>query len=271
MLCKLYSVTRSGYYAWLNRSESYRRRDDSALSDMINKIFDEQRGCGATTIKGKLANEGINTSIRRVKRLMDKAGLKYRNKPKYKSTTDSGHGLSVVSNKLKQEFTATAPNQVWVGDITHIPTKEGWLYLATVIDLYSRKVVGWSMDSNMKADLVNNALTMALFRRKPNKGLIWHTDRGSQYCSISHRKIINDHKIIQSMSRKGNCWDNAVAESFFATIKKELVHKCEFKTIKEASSAIFEYIEVFYNRIRAHSTNGYYSPAQYELKAANCM
>ena len=126
-------------------------------------------------------------------RLMDEAGLKYSNKPKYKATTDSGHGLSVVSNKLKQEFTATALNQIWVGDITHIPTKEGWLYLANVIDLYSRKVVGWSMDSNMKADLVNNALTMALFRRKPNKGLIWHTDRGSQYCSISHRKIIKDH------------------------------------------------------------------------------
>ena len=129
MLCKIYSVTRSGYYAWLNKPESYRRREDSALTEMIKDIFDEQRGCGATTIKVKLANEGINTSIRRVKRLMDGAGLKCSNKPKYKATTDSGHGLSVVSNKLRREFTATVPNQLWVGDITHIPTKEGWLYL----------------------------------------------------------------------------------------------------------------------------------------------
>jgi transposase InsO family protein len=176
----------------------------------------------------------------------------------------------VAPNLLDRNFTTAAPNLCYVGDITYISTGEGWLYLATVIDLYSRKIVGWSMSNNMKAELVNNALLMAIFSRKPAKGLIWHTDRGSQYVADSHLKIIQQHGIIQSMSRKGNCWDNAVAESFFATLKNELVYQQKFNTREEAKHAIFEYIEVFYNRIRVHSVNDYLSPDDYEavLKCA---
>ena len=153
---------------------------------------------------------------------------------------------------------------------TYIPTDEGWLYLATVIDLYSRKIVGWSMSSNMKAELVNDALLMALWKRKPSKGLVWHTDRGSQYASDSHLKIIKQHQIIQSMSRKGNCWDNAVAESFFHTLKTELTHQQKFKTREEAKHVIFEYIEVFYNRQRLHSANDYMAPAVFEAGVIKC-
>ena len=165
---------------------------------------------------------------------------------------------------MERQFAVQNPDKYWVGDITYIPTKNGWLYLATVIDLYSRQVIGWSMADNMKAKLVNDALTMALFQRKPQKGLIWHSDRGSQYASDSHRTILNDHRIIQSMSRKGDCWDNAVAESFFHTLKTELTNHRHFINQQEAKNVIFEYIEVFYNRIRIHSANNYLAPVEFE-------
>ena len=165
---------------------------------------------------------------------------------------------------LDRKFDVHLANHYWVGDITYVPTEEGWLYLATVIDLYSRKVIGWSMDSRMKADLVNNALLMAIWQRKPQSGLVWHTDRGSQYASDSHRSILTQHGITQSMSRRGDCWDNAVAESFFHSVKTELTHHHKFKTREEARHVIFEYIEVFYNRVRIHSANGYLSPVEYE-------
>lgn len=181
-----------------------------------------------------------------------------------KATTDSNHNKPIADNLLQRQFKVMAPNRYWVGDISYIPTQEGWLYLATVIDLYSRKVVGWSMSDRLKAELVNNALLMAIWQRKPLKGLIWHTDQGSQYASHSHREILKQHQLIQSMSRKGNCWDNAVAESFFHTLKTELTHHHNFQTRQEARNAIFEYIEVFYNRIRIHSTTNYYSPTQFE-------
>lgn len=195
---------------------------------------------------------------------MREANLVCKTKRKFKATTDSNHNKPVAPNLLERKFKGSAANCYWVGDISYIPTGEGWLYLATVIDLFSRKIIGWSMDSNMRADLVNNALLMAIWQRKPSKGLIWHTDRGKQYCADSHLKIIKQHGITQSMSRKGNCWDNAVAESFFHTIKTELIYQNKFKTREEAKSKIFEYIEVFYNRIRMHSTNGYLSPIKYE-------
>jgi len=172
--------------------------------------------------------------------------------------------LPVADNLLARQFKAEAPNRYWVGDITYVPTEEGWLYLATVIDLYSRKVVGWSMSNRMQADLVNKALLMAIWQRKPAKGLTWHTDRGSQYASNSHVGIIKQHYIIQSMSNKEDCWDNAVAESFFHTLKTELIHQCKFKSREDARNVIFEYIEVFYNRIRIHSANDYLSPAEFE-------
>jgi transposase InsO family protein len=203
-------------------------------------------------------------SRRRIGRLMVQAGLWCKTKKRFKVTTDSKHNKPIAPNLLKRQFTVSEADRYYVGDITYIQTQEGWLYLAVVIDLFSRKIVGWSMDNRMKAQLVNDALLMAIWKRKPQKGLVWHTDRGSQYASDSHRAILKEHSIIQSMSRKGNCWDNAVSESFFHTLKTEMVHHTLFKTRNEATQAIFEYIEVFYNRERIHSANDYLSPVEYE-------
>lgn len=264
-MCRFMKVSRSGYYEWLNNSECNRDKEDKELINKIKVIFKEGRNnYGTRPIKKELLRQGIIVSKRRIARLMNEANLLCKTKRKFKATTDSNHTKQVAPNLLDRKFKVQAANCCWVGDITYVPTNEGWLYLATVIDLFSRKIVGWSMDSNMKADLVNNALLMAIWQRKPAKGLIWHTDRGSQYCSDSHVKIIKQHGIKQSMSRKGNCWDNAVAESFFHTMKIELVYQYKFKTREEAKHAIFEYIEVFYNRIRMHSTNNYHSPAKFE-------
>lgn len=260
-------VTRSSYYDWLKSVdiESSKDVEDKLLLEQIRSVFIKGRGnYGSRSIKKILFKANIIVSRRRIMRLMKEAELICQSKRKFKATTDSRHNKSVAPNLLDRNFTATSPNRCYVGDITYISTGEGWLYLATVIDLYSRKIVGWSMSNNMRAELVNNALLMAIFSRKPARGLIWHTDRGSQYVSDSHLKIIKQHGIIQSMSRKGNCWDNAVAESFFATLKNELIYQQKFNTRKEAKQAIFEYIEVFYNRIRVHSVNDYLSPADYE-------
>jgi putative transposase len=259
-------VSRSGYYEWLNNPEVAKRNHDEELIKNITSIFKEGRSTyGTRRIKKKLALQGKTISRCRIARLMNEAGLLCKTKRKFKSTTDSKHTKLISPNLLGRQFNVTAANRYWVGDITYIPTQEGWLYLAVVIDLYSRQVVGWSMSNRMKAELVNKALLMAIWRRKPAKGLIWHTDRGSQYASDSHRRILSDHRIIQSMSRKGDCWDNAVAESFFHTIKTELIHPCQYKNREEAKQAIFDYIEVFYNRVRIHSANDYLSPVDYEV------
>ena len=264
-MCKFMKVSRSSYYEWLTKPEGNRDKEDKELTCKIKLIFQEGRSnCGSRGIRRELSRQGIFTSRRRIGRIMSKANLVCKTKYKFKATTDSNHNKQVAPNLLARKFKASAVNCYWVGDITYLPTKEGWLYLATVIDLFSRKIIGWSINSNMKADLVNNAMLMAIWQRKPPKVLIWHTDRGSQYCSDSHLKIIKQHGITQSMSRKGNCWDNAVAESFFHTIKTELIYQNKFKTREEAKSKIFEYIEVFYNRIRMHSTNDYLSPVKYE-------
>jgi transposase InsO family protein len=231
----------------------------------IKPVFEESRSTyGARRIKKKLAMQGIHASLRRIGRLMEAAGLRGKTKRKFRVTTDSNHSLPTAPNLLQRQFAVTQANRYWTGDITYIPTEEGWLYLAVVIDLYSRGIVGWSMDGRMQAQLVNDALLMAVWKRKPGKGLIWHTDRGSQYASESHRNVLKQHQITQSMSRKGDCWDNAVSESFFHTLKTELTHHRKFKTREEAKQCIFEYIEVFYNRIRIHSANGYMSPAEFE-------
>ena len=264
-MCRVMQITRSSYYEWLNNPDSNRVKQDKELMLLIKLIFEEGRGnYGSRSIKKRLEQKSQFVSRRRIIRLMRKQNLVCKTKRKFKATTDSKHKLAVAPNLLNRQFKVEQPNLYYVGDITYIATSEGWLYLATVIDLYSRKVVGWSMNDNMKAELVNNALLMAIWRRKPAKGLVWHTDRGSQYASDSHLQIIKQHGIIQSMSRKGNCWDNAVAESFFHTLKNELIYQCKFKTRQEAKNVIFEYIEVFYNRIRAHSTNNYLSPVEYE-------
>lgn len=264
-MCHFLRVSRSSYYQWLNPLKTNREKENKELTGIIKGIFVESRGLyGTRRIRCRLAQLGKFVSRRRIARLMKAAQLYCRTKRKFKVTTNSKHNHPISPNLLKRQFNVSRPNQYWVGDITYIPTSKGWLYLATVIDLYSRQVVGWSMSNRMQAKLVNDALLMAIWKRKPAKGLILHTDQGSQYASISHRAVLKDHSIIQSMSHKGNCWDNAVAESFFHTLKTELTHHHKFKDREEARHVIFEYIEVFYNRIRIHSANNYSSPVDFE-------
>jgi putative transposase len=264
-MCEMLGVVRSGYYAWKNSPQSAREIEDIRLTDLIKKSFDESRKTyGRTRIKDDLNEWGEKISKRRIGKLMGRAGLWCKTRKKFKATTNSKHNEQISPNLLNREFKVDKPNTVWVGDITYIWTDESWFYLATVIDLYSRKIVGWSMADNMKTQLVNDALQMAIWQRKPAKGLIWHTDRGSQYASKSHRALLKTHKIEQSMGRKGDCWDNAVAESFFHTLKTELVYHERYKTREQARSSIFEYIEVFYNRKRRHSANGSVSPTNFE-------
>ena len=258
-------VYSSGYYSWLNRSLSNRALENQQLTKSIKEVFLQNRNVyGTRRIAKILAKNEITISRKRIGKLMVLAGLYCKTKRKFKVTTDSKHNKPISPNLLQRQFDVTQPDKYWVGDITYIPTKEGWLYLATVIDLYSRQVIGWSMANHMKTKLINNALTMAIWKKKPRRGLIWHSDRGSQYASDSHRAILKDHGIIQSMSRKGYCWDNAVAESFFHTLKTELTNHYQFNNHQEAKNVIFEYIEVFYNRIRIHSANNYLAPVEFE-------
>jgi len=249
IMCKLLDVSRSSYYSWLCATPSKLSLENIMLSSQIKEIFIQGRGnYGSRRIRKILLKKKIIISRRRVIKLMKANNLVCKTAKKFKVTTDSKHKLPIAPNVLQRDFNATKPNKKYVGDITYIWTREGWLYLAVVIDLFSRKVVGWAMDKNMEASLVNDALLMAIWQRKPSAGLIWHTDRGSQYASTSHRKIIKQHKIIQSMSRKG-----------------ELVHHMDFKTREEAKQEIFEYIEVFYNQTRTHSANDYNSPVEFEM------
>lgn len=266
-MCRVLQVSRSGYYEYLNRPPSERSIEDDKLRPQIKAAFKKGRkNYGTRRIKEALVKEETIVSRRRIGRLLAEEGLKVQTKRKFKVTTDSNHNKPIAPNLLNREFTVAKPASVYVGDITYIRTREGWLYLATVIDLFSRAVVGWSMGSRMKADLVNDAILMAIWKRKPEKGLIFHSDRGSQYASDVYRKTLKTHGIKASMSKKGDCWDNAVAESFFHTLKIELVHHCDFETREEARTAVFEYIEVFYNRQRLHSSNGYEAPLVYEEK-----
>jgi transposase InsO family protein len=262
-------VSRSSYYDWLHKPKTDREPENETLSRLIKEIFEKTRNTyGSRRIKKELAKKDWYVSRRRIGKLMKKSGLYVKTKKRFKATTDSKHNKSVAPNLLNRKFTVAEPDRYYVGDITYVATREGWLYLAVVIDLFSRQVVGWSMDKRMKAKLVNDALLMAVYKRKPDAGLVWHTDRGSQYASDSHRKILAKHQITQSMSRKGNCWDNAVSESFFHSLKTELTHHCQFQTREEARRMIFEYIEVFYNRERIHSANDYLSPVDYEIQQA---
>ena len=247
-MCGFLRVSRSSYYTWLDPSKTTKEEEDAELTEDIKQIFKESRHLyGTRRIRNKLRQLGKFVGRRRIARLMKSAHLYCKTKRKFKVTTNSKHNHPVSPNLLQRQFNVSRPNQYWVGDITYIPTDKGWLYLATVIDLYSRQVVGWSMSNRMQVKLVNDALLMAIWKRKPSKGLVWHSDQGSQYASHSHRELLKDHGIIQSMSRKGDCWDNAVAESFFHTLKTELIHHHKFKDREEAKRAIFEYIEVFYS------------------------
>ena len=266
-LCELANVSRSAYYDWLGRSPTPRDKEDGDLTTLIAEAFKKSRATyGTRRLKKALSKQHRITSRRRIGCLMREAELACKTRRKFIATTHSKHDFPVAENHLDRQFEASQPNRVYTGDITYIPTQEGWLYLAVVIDLYSRQIVGWSMAEHMRAKLVNDALLMALWKRKPEKGLVWHTDRGSQYASESHRLLLEQHGIRQSMSRKGNCWDNAVSESFFHTLKTELIHHETFRNRDEAKQAIFEYIEVFYNRERMHFANDYMSPVDYELQ-----
>jgi len=252
LMCKVLKVNRSAYYHWINNG-CIVNKVDVRLNQLIKDIFYQYREVyGTRRIKEALVQEyGVIVSTKKIAKCMKEVGISVKMKRKFKATTtDSNHNYSISLNRLQRDFRTNVIDEVYVGDITYIRTQQGWLYLAVVIDLFSRKVVGWSMDDNMQVSLVNNALQMALYNRKPPSQLIWHTDRGSQYASDSHRELLSEHDILQSMSRKGDCWDNAVSESFFHSLKTELVHHERFKTRAEANQAIFEYIEVFYNRQR---------------------
>lgn len=265
-MCQVLEVSRSGYYAWLKRPESSRASRNNLLLEEIRRVYQESRKTyGSPRITKKLHKDGITCGKNPVARLMRKNGIVAKTKRRFKATTDSRHGFPVADNLLGQCFEAKCPNQLWAADITYIPTGEGWLYLAAIQDLYSRKIVGWAMDKTMTRQLALTALRQAIGREHPPAGLIHHSERGSQYASYEYQQALRDHDMVPSMSRKGNCYDNACAESFFGTLKRELIYGRRFNTRAEARQAIFEYIEVFYNRVRLHSYLGYMSPVEYEL------
>jgi putative transposase len=255
----------SGFHEWLGRPESHRGRENSRLTDRIKEIFKASDDTyGFRRVHNELRKDGETCSKRRVARLMRTSGLWPKTIKKFRVTTDSKHNLPVADNLLGRQFFSDSPNQVWVSDMTYIWTDEGWLYLAVVLDLFSRGVVGWSMSSRINRELALDALDMAVRRRNPMPGLIHHSDRGSQYASGDYQRALESSGMLCSMSRKGDCWDNAVAESFFATLKRERVFHRRYRTRNEARRDIFQYIEVFYNRVRLHSTLGNLSPAQFE-------
>lgn len=269
ILCDVLEVSRSGYYAWISRPKCKRQKKNEALQVAILRSHDDSRMTyGYRRVHQDLVANQINVGKNCVYRLMKKSNIQAKTRKKFKVTTDSKHNHPVHKNALNREFNIHEPNLRWVSDITYIPTSEGWLYLSVIMDLFSRKIIGWSMDSRMKETLTLDALKMALFRRKIKSGLLLHSDRGSQYAATSYQDLIAENNIICSMSRKGNCWDNAAMESFFHTLKIELVHHERFKTREEAKIKIFEYIEVFYNRQRRHSAINYKSPDEFELMQA---
>jgi len=264
-MCDALAVSVSGYRAWKRGGSPRRKRlTDAQLLAVIQAIHKELKGAyGSPRMVRELRGRGIPAGKPRVERLMRENGIRARHKRRYKATTDSTHTLPIAENLLDRNFAPAAPNQAWSSDITYIWTDEGWLYLAVVLDLFNREVVGWSIKSRMTADIVTDALTMAWFRRRPTPGLIHHSDRGSQYASHVHRNKLTEYGMRCSMSRKANCWDNAPTESFFNSLKNERVHGTRYATREEAIADLFEYIEVFYNRSRRHSTLGYHSPVQF--------
>lgn len=264
-MCVALGVSVSGYHAWQRGGVPARKRlTDAQMLALIQSIHRELKGAyGSPRMVRELRERGFPASKARVERLMRQHGIRARHKRRYKATTDSKHGLPVAPNILDRNFTPTAPNQVWTSDLTYVWTDEGWLYLAVVIDLFNREVVGWSISARMTAEIVIDALTMAWFRKKPGPGLIHHSDRGSQYASAAFRARLTEYAMICSMSRKGNCWDNAPTESFFNSLKNERVHGTRYRTRADAQADLFDYIEPFYNRRRKHSTLGYSSPVRF--------
>ena len=264
-MCKTLEVSKSGYYAYKLRPKNKREIERAELLKEIKIVFKSSRELyGSPRITAALLSKGIQCNKKRIARIMHNNGIKAKTVRKYKATTNSKHKLPVASNLLNQKFEAKDPNKVWTGDITYIWTKKGWLYLAIVLDLYSRRVVGWHIDNYMTKELVIKALKKAVVSRKLNPNIIFHSDQGIQYASNEFRSVLSNEGIEQSMSRKGNCYDNAVSESFFHTLKTELVYFEKYDSREDAKLSIFEYIEVYYNRNRIHSSIGYKSPAQFE-------
>lgn len=268
-LCEALAVSRSGYRSWLCRPVNQYKL---AFKEAVNTCYLTHKArAGAPSITAEIKAKGFNVSVRTVGRMMRTLGLRARGCRKFKCTTDSNHKYGASPNLLDRQFKVTRPNQVWVGDITYIRTDEGWLYLAVLLDLYSRQVVGWQMSTRIDHQLVCDALQAAILTRGKPEGVMVHSDQGVQYASKDYRSLITQYQLRQSMSRRGNCWDNAVAESFFATLKKQAVYGERFLTSDEAQHSIFEYIECYYNRIRRHSNNGWLSPVDYEAEYYNSI
>lgn len=262
-------VSSSGFYDWLDRPESARSRENRRLTKKIRAYHRQSRGIyGSPKIHEDLVNHGERCGVNRVARLMKAAGIQSKMRPKFVATTDSRNTAKPAPDLLQRQFTVERRDQAWVSDTTYVPTREGWLFLAVVLDLFSRQAIGWAMGPRNDAELVQNALTMAMWRRGEVKGVIVHSDQGSTYASVSYRQHLSEHDLLCSMSRKGECLDNAVAESFFGTLKNELVYHEDYKTRAHARQSIFEYIEVFYNRYRRHASLNYMTPLDYEAKHA---
>lgn len=268
-LCKVLGVSQSGYFAWRNRKPSRRQLDDMVLLAHIRAQFaTSNETYGAPRMHVELREDGLDVGRHRVARLMRDNGLKALQKRRYKKTTDSNHGGPIAPNLLDQDFACDGPDQKWGADISYIWTAEGWLYLAIVLDLYSRRIVGWAVSDRLKKDLAITALTRAISTRRPPPGLIHHSDRGSQYCSHDYLRLLKAHGMLPSMSGKGNCYDNAMVETVFKTIKNELIWRAGFQTRKAAELALGRYIDGFYNPSRRHSALGYKSPASFEANMA---
>jgi len=269
-VAKVVNITRDGYYKSLKKDE-VKMRKDKELKELIKEIFIKSRFTyGYRRITQALKDIGFKINRKKVSRIMKNLGLKARASKKFRNTTDSNHDFLIAENILNREFVQDTPNKVWVSDITYIKTEKGWLYLTIIMDLFSRRIIGYSMDDNMKTEMVLKALEMAYQFRKPKEKVLFHSDRGSQYASNKFKKKLDDYGMIQSMSRKGNCWDNAPSESFFHTLKVEEVYcRKEYSTKEEAKACIFDYINVFYNKERIHSTLNYQAPVSFEMEYFN--
>jgi putative transposase len=265
-MCRVLGVSTGGFYAWRKRPRSKRRREDGALTEKIVEMFQAHRGVyGSPRIHAALGDQGIAIGRKRVVRLMQQVRLSAHCRTPRVVTTNANPLARVADNVLAREFEAEQPNQKWVADVTYVATASGWLYLAVVLDLFSRRIVGWAMAATFDEQLVEQALSLALAQRKPAAGVLHHSDRGCQYTSEASQRFLKTHDIQVSMSRRGNCWDNAVMERFFGTLKRECTSREHVKTHEQARTAIFEYREAFYNRVRKHSTLGYLSPVQFEI------
>jgi putative transposase len=265
LMCGILCISKSGYYKWLKRNPSKRVLEEGRLEVEIKAAHKRTREtCGPERLQHELKDRGVSVGICRIRRIRKKLGIRCKQKRKFKATTDSKHTLPVAENLLHQQFEATRPNEVWLSDLTYIPTEEGWLYLAGHKDLFTGEIVGYAMGNRITKNLVSQSLFRAVAAKRPGSGLIHHSDRGSQYCAHEYRRLMDQFKMKASMSRKGDCYDNAPMESFWGTLKNELVHHSRYKTREQAIREITEYIEVFYNRQRRQARLGYLSPALFE-------